>query len=150
MAATLSWGILGTGRIARTFAEAMATSRTGRLAAVASRARSPADEFAKTFGIAGAYGSYAELLEDSAVQAVYISPPHPFHASHAAGLQPPRTGAPTMSTATRKPALGSAEALVTALCDARTAAVTPRADSRGLAQANMRRQLAADGLKPAA
>jgi len=76
----LSWGILGTGRIALTFAKAIATSRTGRLAAVASRQQAVADEFVKNFSPARAYGSYEELLGDPEVQAVYISTPHPFHA----------------------------------------------------------------------
>ncbi|WP_267406506.1 hypothetical protein [Methylobacterium sp. GC_Met_1] len=40
--------------------------------------------------------------------------------------------------------------MVRSYCDARAAAVTPRADSRGLALASMRRQLEALGVKPAA
>ena len=41
-----------------------------------------------------------------------------------------------------------AQGLITALCDARTAAITPRAATRGLAQADMRKQLVASGLTP--
>lgn len=80
----LAWGILGTGRIAKTFANAVAESKTGRLVAVASRQRATADQFAGDVapGIA-AYGSYEELIQDSAVEAVYISTPHPFHAEWA-------------------------------------------------------------------
>ena len=56
---TLAWGILGTGTIARTFARDLPRSRTGRLAAVASRSPDKAARFAADLGIAGvtAHGS---------------------------------------------------------------------------------------------
>ena len=50
MAAKLNWGILSTGRIARMFATALATSRTGRLVAVGSRTAEAAGKFAADFG----------------------------------------------------------------------------------------------------
>jgi predicted dehydrogenase len=77
---TLAWGILGTGAIARTFAQGLAKSRTGRLIAVGSRQPDTAGKFAQEFGGITAHGSYEELLADPAVQAVYISTPHPSHA----------------------------------------------------------------------
>ncbi len=77
---TLSWGILGTGAIARTFAQGLAKSRTGRLVAVGSRQPGTANKFAQEFGGITAHGSYEALLADPAVQAVYISTPHPSHA----------------------------------------------------------------------
>jgi len=73
------WGILGTGAIAHTFARALAQSRTGKLVAVGSRTQDSADAFAAEFGLARAHGSYEALLADPAVQAVYISTPHPWH-----------------------------------------------------------------------
>jgi len=73
---TLRWGILSTGRIARAFAKDLATSETGTLVAVASRDRSRVTGF----GDVRAFGSYDELLADDGVDAVYIAPPHPFHA----------------------------------------------------------------------
>jgi predicted dehydrogenase len=76
----LRWGILGTGAIAKTFAQALKESRTGKLVAVASRAQNSADAFAQTFGPLRAHGTYDELLQDPSVEAVYISTPHPFHA----------------------------------------------------------------------
>lgn len=72
-----------------------------------------------------------------------------FTASHAAGRSP--TGATTMPNSKRPvPTLNSSEAVVKFYTDTRAAALTPRADSRGLAQASMRRQLEALGVKPAA
>jgi predicted dehydrogenase/aryl-alcohol dehydrogenase-like predicted oxidoreductase len=76
----VSWGILGTGAIAHTFARGLAKSRTGKLRAVGSRAQGSADAFAKEFGSVRAHGSYEALLADPEVQAVYISTPHPSHA----------------------------------------------------------------------
>src|SRR4051812_32138470 len=82
---TLSWGILGTGSIASTFAGHLPRSRTGRLAAVASRTQDKADRFVAERALAGAraHGSYEALLADPGVQAVYVSTPHPDHAQWA-------------------------------------------------------------------
>jgi predicted dehydrogenase/aryl-alcohol dehydrogenase-like predicted oxidoreductase len=79
----LAWGILGTGAIAKAFAEGLAQSKTGHLIAVASRKRESADAFADKFAVPARHGSYQELLDDKAVQAVYIAIPHPFHAEWA-------------------------------------------------------------------
>lgn len=79
----IRWGILSTGRIAGIFAEGVLRSKTGLLAAAASRSMGPARGFAKKYKIPRAYGSYADLLKDPAVEAVYIAPPHPFHAQWA-------------------------------------------------------------------
>jgi len=76
----LSWGIIGTGGIAQTFANGLARSRTGKLVAVGSRKQDAADTFAKKFGSIQAHGTYEALLADPTVQAVYIGVPHPFHA----------------------------------------------------------------------
>jgi predicted dehydrogenase len=76
----LNWGILSTGRIARVFAAALATSRTGRLVAVGSRSAEAAGKFAVDFGGIKAHASYEALLADPAVQAVYIATPHDSHA----------------------------------------------------------------------
>ncbi len=80
---TLSWGILGTGRIAGTFARGLANSQTGRLLAVGSRTQAAADAFGEKWQVERRYGSYEQLLADSDVQAVYISTPHPWHAQWA-------------------------------------------------------------------
>ncbi len=79
----LSWGVLGTGEIARKFAGDLSTSRTGRLVAVGSRTQDSADRFGEQFGAARRHDSYEALLADDAVQAVYIALPHPMHAQWA-------------------------------------------------------------------
>lgn len=79
----IRWGILSTGGIAHAFAQAVQVSQTGVLAAVASRKESSALEFARQYQIPYYYGSYGELLRDPEVDAVYIAPPHPFHAEWA-------------------------------------------------------------------
>jgi predicted dehydrogenase/aryl-alcohol dehydrogenase-like predicted oxidoreductase len=80
MASTLRWGIVGAGRIAKTFAQGLAHSRTGRLVAVGSRDRDKAEAFAGEFGGVAAHGGYDALLADTNVEAVYIATPHPLHA----------------------------------------------------------------------
>ncbi len=79
MNAELLWGILGTGNIARQFADGVSGSPRARVIAVASRTRQAACEFASTREIALAHESYAELLKDEAVEAVYISLPNNLH-----------------------------------------------------------------------
>jgi len=79
----LSWGILGTGAIARTLARALSASNTGRLVAVGSRSAESAAKFAGEFGQIRAHGSYEALLADPEVRIVYVSTPHPFHAEWA-------------------------------------------------------------------
>lgn len=79
MSTSLSWGILSTGRIAGIFAQGVARSQLGRLAAVGSRSQASADRFAKEFNVPKAHGSYEALLADPTVQAVYIATPHPQH-----------------------------------------------------------------------
>ncbi len=76
----LHWGILATGRIAKTFAQGVLHSQLGQLVAVGSRHPDSAQSFATEFHIPRAHGSYEALLADPEVQAVYISTPHPHHA----------------------------------------------------------------------
>jgi predicted dehydrogenase len=83
MAAKLNWGILTTGLIAGKFAADLRQSRTGRLVAVGARRLADAKKFAADFGASRAHGSYAALLADPAVEAVYIATPHPWHAEWA-------------------------------------------------------------------
>ena len=85
MASLLPWGILGTGNIAHAFAHGLTHSKTGRLVAVGSRSAETAVRFGESFGLpaAACHATYEALLADPAVQAVYISNPHPGHAEWA-------------------------------------------------------------------
>ncbi|WP_020661326.1 Gfo/Idh/MocA family protein [Amycolatopsis benzoatilytica] len=76
----LRWGLLATGTIAAEFASGVEQSRHGVLAAVASRTPGRARDFAAKYDIPKAYGSYADLLADPDVDAVYIATPHAQHA----------------------------------------------------------------------
>ncbi len=77
------WGILGTGGIARAFAEGLRLAPGAVLAAVGSRTADSAQAFADAFGVPAAYGSYRELVEAQDVDIVYIGTPHPMHAANA-------------------------------------------------------------------
>jgi predicted dehydrogenase len=79
---TTRWGILGPGRIARTFARDLRLVPGAELTAVGSRSPERADEFARELGFAAAYGSYEELLADASVDAVYVASPHGLHVDH--------------------------------------------------------------------
>jgi len=79
MADKLRWGIIGTGNIARQFAEGVAGAKRSVISAVASRRQETANAFAGQHAIPNAYGDYAKLLDDPAVEAVYISLPNSLH-----------------------------------------------------------------------
>ncbi|MYD43575.1 MAG: oxidoreductase [Gammaproteobacteria bacterium] len=76
---TTKWGILATGRIAHTLANAVQNSDHAELVAVGSRSQDNADKFAAEFGGITAYGTYQDLLNASDIDAIYVSTPHPQH-----------------------------------------------------------------------
>jgi D-xylose 1-dehydrogenase (NADP+, D-xylono-1,5-lactone-forming) len=76
---TVGWGLLSTARINRNIVEAARTSARAEVVAVASRATARAEAYAREHGIERAHGSYEALLEDSAVDAVYVSLPNSLH-----------------------------------------------------------------------
>lgn len=77
--AGLRWGILGTARINRRVIPAITAARRSSLVAVASRDRARAEAFAQTWGIPQAVDGYQRLLEDPAIDAVYIPLPNSEH-----------------------------------------------------------------------
>lgn len=76
------WGIVGPGSIANNFADGLAQSGAGVLVAIASRDAGRRQVFGDKYAIAAAkrYASYAALMADPSIDAVYIATPHPFHA----------------------------------------------------------------------
>lgn len=76
---TLRWGVLAPGRIAREWVRTVHANTDQRVVAAASRTLERAQQFADEFGIDTAYGSYAQLVADPRVEAVYIAAPHSEH-----------------------------------------------------------------------
>ena len=66
----IRYGILGTGRIVPKLAAAIRLARDTVLVAIASRDRGRADAVAAEQGVARAYGSYRDLLDDPQIDVV--------------------------------------------------------------------------------
>jgi predicted dehydrogenase len=79
MADTLNWGILGTGNIAKKFAQDIQSAPKQRLVAVGSRTAEAAQKFGAEFKGIKCHGSYEALIADPDVQAIYISLPNHLH-----------------------------------------------------------------------
>lgn len=81
----MKWGIMGTGVIARKFAATIHQMRGegDELVAVASRLPETAQAFATANSVPHAYGSYAAMLADAQVNAVYIATPNTLHFDNA-------------------------------------------------------------------
>ena len=73
------FAVLGPGRIARHFADAVSQIPECEICAVASKSQERAQTFVNEFGIAGAYGDYAEMLEREHPDCAYISTTHDSH-----------------------------------------------------------------------
>jgi len=82
MTKVIRWGILGPGVISRKFVVDLKTAEGALVTAVGSRSLERATRFAAEFDIPHAHGSYAGLVEDADVDAVYVGTPHPFHKDH--------------------------------------------------------------------
>ncbi|MFA5908493.1 MAG: Gfo/Idh/MocA family oxidoreductase [Vicinamibacterales bacterium] len=76
---SLRWGILGTARINRRLIPAMRLARRSELVAVASRTRARATAYAQGWEIPRAIEGYQALLDDPAIDAVYIPLPNSEH-----------------------------------------------------------------------
>src|SRR4051812_10998364 len=75
----VKWGFLSNADINRKVIPGMRASEKADLIAVASREQRRAEEYAREWEIDRAYGSYQELLDDTDVEAVYISLPNTLH-----------------------------------------------------------------------
>lgn len=90
----LRWGFLGAGKIAGTFARALADLPGHDIVAVGARDGARAAAFAAEHAVRRSYGSYAELIGDAEVDVVYVSTTHPHH--HAPALACVRGGKPVL------------------------------------------------------
>jgi predicted dehydrogenase len=75
----IGWGIVGTGKIARVLARALAHSTTGELIAVGSRSPERARTFAADFPVRRQHEGYEGVIEDPDVDLVYVATNHPDH-----------------------------------------------------------------------
>jgi predicted dehydrogenase len=75
----INWGLVGTGGITRRFALGLQAVEGACLYAAASRTTERAEAFAAEFGCEKAYGDYRAMLEDPAVDLIYIGTPHVTH-----------------------------------------------------------------------
>jgi len=78
---TIGWGVLGPGRIARSFAADLLVVPEARLVATGSRDEERAVAFAAEFG-GRPHGSYEALVSDPEVDVVYVATPHALHDGH--------------------------------------------------------------------
>jgi D-xylose 1-dehydrogenase (NADP+, D-xylono-1,5-lactone-forming) len=76
---SVAWGLLSTARINRLIVQAAKASDRADVVAVASRSSSRAEAYARAHGLERAHGGYDALLEDEAVDAVYVSLPNSLH-----------------------------------------------------------------------
>jgi predicted dehydrogenase len=79
----LRWGILGTGRIARTFASDLQYIDDAQIAAVGSRSRDSSEAFGDEFDVPHRHDSYEKLVMDDTVDVIYVATPHPMHFDNA-------------------------------------------------------------------
>ena len=76
------WGIIGPGNIAGKFAEGLQIAPNAERYAVASRSLEKAEAFKTKYGFEKAFGSYAEILKDPALDVVYIATTNNLHFKH--------------------------------------------------------------------
>ncbi|MFQ3232087.1 MAG: dihydrodiol dehydrogenase / D-xylose 1-dehydrogenase (NADP) [Reinekea sp.] len=76
---TTKWGILGPGRIAMNFANAMNVVENSQIKGVFSSNLERGQRFADDFNIPQVYASKQALLSDSEIDVIYIAYPHNFH-----------------------------------------------------------------------
>jgi len=79
MSDSIRWGIIGTGRVARQFAQGLRSVPDASLVAVTDRIGSAARAFAGEFGVQRVYERSEELAAEGDVDVVYIATPHVRH-----------------------------------------------------------------------
>lgn len=76
---SVNFGIIGPGRVAEKFCEAVTMVDDANVFAVASKSGERAESFAKQHGITHHFGSYEEMLRIPEIDVVYIATTHNFH-----------------------------------------------------------------------
>ena len=109
---TVRWGIIGPGHIASQVINDFPYVAGAEALAVASRSIDRAQAFATDHGLARAYGSYAEIMSDQDVDAVYIATPHPQH--YAIALAAIAAGKAALVEKTFTATVAGAEEIITA------------------------------------
>lgn len=79
----LRWGVIAPGGIASRFVAAVRDHTDQRVVAVGSRSVERARAFADSHGVPRAHGSYADVVADPEVDAVYVASPHSAHLEQA-------------------------------------------------------------------
>jgi predicted dehydrogenase len=79
MPKVINWALVGTGRITQKFLTGLRAVEGANAAAVVSRSKENAGNFAGQYGIGKSYASYDDMLNDGAIDAVYIGTPHTTH-----------------------------------------------------------------------
>ena len=77
----VGFGILGSGLVARSFADGLRSVPQAQLVAVASRSRATSESFQLAYPGTSIAPSYEALVENPAVEVVYIATPHHLHAA---------------------------------------------------------------------
>ena len=75
----IKWGIVGLGKMARTFAQDLQRVEEAEIYGVASRSEDKAKAFAADFNATKHFGSYEDLAADPDIHIVYVATPHVFH-----------------------------------------------------------------------
>jgi predicted dehydrogenase len=78
-APVIRWGILGSGWIAERFIESVRAHTKQNIAAVGSRSKDRAKEFASRMGLEQAYGKYEEFVAAKDLDVIYVATPHNLH-----------------------------------------------------------------------
>jgi predicted dehydrogenase len=79
MKKVINWALVGTGGISNRFLIGLRCAEGACAYGAVSRSREKAEAFASRYGIGKAYGDYEAMLEDPAVDVVYIGTPHVTH-----------------------------------------------------------------------
>lgn len=76
---TIRWAIMGTGTIAKSFAQGLRQLADAELYAVASRSEESAVRFGESYPAQHYYGNYEAMVKDDNVDVVYIATPNSAH-----------------------------------------------------------------------